>query len=49
MYVIMYDMAKPFVMSSDLPILIFVGCWLRILITNRILVLKTIKLENTKM
>jgi len=26
MYVIMYDMAKPFVMSSDLPILIFVGC-----------------------
>jgi len=26
MYVIMYDMAKPFVMSSDLPILILVGC-----------------------
>lgn len=49
MYVIMYDKAIPFVMSSVLPNTNLTGTGLTILITNRTLVLKTINVEKTKM
>jgi hypothetical protein len=45
----MYDKAIPFVMSSFFPIDNLVGIVLIILITKRMLVLKTIKVEKTKM
>jgi hypothetical protein len=44
-----YDKAIPFVMSSVLPNTIFTGTGLKTLITKRMLVLKTIKVEKTKM
>ena len=45
----MYDKAIPFVMSSSLPNTNFTGIGLSKLITNRMLVLKTINVEKTKM
>lgn len=49
MYVIIYDKAIPFVMSSSLLSTNLTGTTLTILITNRMLVLNTINIEKTKM
>ena len=49
MYVIIYDKAIPFVMSSSLLNTNLTGTTLTILITNRMLVLNTINIEKTKM
>lgn len=49
MYVMIYDKAIPFVMSSSLPNTNLKGTGLSKLITNRMLVLKTINVEKTKM
>jgi hypothetical protein len=49
MYVIIYDKAIPFVMSSSLPNTNLTGIVLNKLITNRMLVLNTINVEKTKM
>ena len=43
-----YDKAIPFVMSSVLPNTILTGIGLKTLITKRMLVLKTVKVEKTK-